>query len=328
MTGLRDNFSRRINYLRVSVTDRCNLRCLYCMPPDGVEALPHGHILTYEEIERVVGIAIGLGITKVRITGGEPLVRKGITGFIGAVAAMRGLEDLSLTTNGVLLAGMAAELKAAGLKRVNVSLDTLKPEVFERIAQRPYLCEVLKGIDGATAAGLLPVKVNVVAMRGVNDGEIIDFADFARERAIEVRFIEFMPSRADAWRADTFVPASEILDTIRTKYELTAVGGTASHSGPGRIFSLPDAGRVGVISPLSDHFCGNCNRLRLTSDGRLRSCLFSNAEIDLKAKLRDGSDDAAVSALLKRAVAEKPEKHTADAYRDEHCGMAMNRIGG
>lgn len=326
--GLLDKFSRRINYLRVSVTDRCNLRCVYCMPVQGLDALPHGEILSYEEILRVVRISVGLGITKVRITGGEPLVRRGIAGLLKNIAGMPGVEDLSLTTNGILLAPMARELKECGLRRVNISLDTLKPEVFERITCRPGLSDVLEGIDRALKEGLSPVKVNVVAMRGVNDGEILAFADFAARKGIEVRFIEFMPSRREVWAEDSYVPSSEILEILKTGYDLEPIPGRGSNSGPGRVFRLPGAGRVGVISPLSDHFCGSCNRLRLTSDGRLRSCLFSDTEIDLKARLRDGSGDGEITELLRRAVAEKPERHDAANYDSGHCGMSMSRIGG
>lgn len=327
-TGLKDSYERRINYLRVSVTDRCNLRCAYCMPPEGIEALPHGEILTYEEILRAVSISVGLGISKVRITGGEPLVRRGIAKFIGQIASLPGVEDVSLTTNGVLLAPLAAELKASGLKRVNVSLDTLKPEVFERITNRPGLENVLKGIDACIEAGLSPIKVNVVAIRGVNDGEILDFANFASEKGVEVRFIEYMPSRADAWEAGSLIPAAEILEIIGSRYTLTSLPGKASHSGPGRIFLLPGGGRVGVISPLSDHFCGSCNRLRLTANGKLRGCLFSNDELDLKGKLRDGSDDAAIAELVRSAVLAKPKRHGIGEPNSSHCGMAMSRIGG
>lgn len=326
--GLRDTFSRKINYLRVSVTDRCNLRCVYCMPPEGIEALAHGQILSYEEILRVVRISVSLGITKVRITGGEPLVRRGIVDFIGEIAKIPGVEDLSLTTNGILLAPMAEELYQKGLKRVNISLDTLKPEVFEKITNRPGLEKVVAGIDAAMKTGLNPVKVNVVAIRGINDGEILDFADFAAKTGVHVRFIEYMPSRRDAWSDKTLIPASEILRIISSRYTLSRSDIPSGDSGPSRMFDLPGGGRVGVISPLSDHFCGTCNRLRLTADGRLRSCLFSNKEIDLKARLRDGSEDPALASLLKAAVMDKPERHGIKEDGGDHCGMDMSRIGG
>ena len=327
-TGLRDQFCRRINYLRVSVTDRCNLRCSYCMPPEGVEPLGHCQILTYEEILRVVRIAVDLGITKVRLTGGEPLVRRGIGGLVAGIAAMRGVEDLSLTTNGTLLGPMAAELKNSGLKRVNISLDTLKPVIFEKITNRPGLESVLAGITAAKTVGMSPIKINTVAIRGVNDGEILDFARFAQEMGIEVRFIEHMPSRREVWDDASLVSAEEILGTIGAKFPLEELDREVSHAGPGRIFSLPGGGRVGVISPLSDHFCGSCNRLRLTADGRLRSCLFSNDELDLKTRLRDGSDDTVVASLLNTAVRNKPERHGLEGEENGHSGMDMSRIGG
>lgn len=325
---LRDTFHRRINYLRVSVTDRCNLRCVYCMPPEGIDALSHSQILTYEEILRVVRLAVGLGITKVRLTGGEPLVRKGIVGLIHSIAVLPGVSDLSLTTNGTLLGKMAADLKAAGLMRVNISLDTLKPDVFERITGRPELHSVLEGIDAAMAAGLGPVKVNTVAMRGINDGEILDFAELAAKKGLEVRFIEHMPSRRDAWSGGSIVEAGEIIEKIATRYKLEKAHATRDDSGPGRMYRIGEAGRIGVISPMSDHFCGTCNRLRLTSDGRLRSCLFSADELDLKAKLRDGSDDAEIENVLRQAVMKKPEGHGLSGAEGDFCGMEMSRIGG
>lgn len=325
---LKDPFHRRINYLRVSVTDRCNLRCFYCMPPEGIEPLAHGQILSYEEILRVVRVAVSLGITKVRLTGGEPLVRRGIIGLVASIASLPGVQDLSLTTNGTKLGEMAAGLREAGLKRVNISLDTLKPELFEKITGRSELPAVLAGIEAARKVGLSPLKVNTVAMRGVNDGEILAFADLAAEKRIEVRFIEHMPSRRDAWSGASLVSAAEILETVASRYPLAETGGRDENSGPGRMYLLPGGGKIGVISPMSDHFCGSCNRLRLTSDGRLRSCLFSDDELDLKARLRDGSDDAQIEALLRAAVRKKPEGHGLVEGNGDHCGMDMSRIGG
>lgn len=326
--ALLDTYCREINYLRVSVTDKCNLRCIYCMPPEGVPAISHSEILTFEEIERVVRLAVGMGITKVRLTGGEPLVRRGIANLIGDISSMEGVKDVSLTTNGILLAPMAAELKEKGLRRVNISLDTLKPDVFEKITGFPRLNEVLAGIEEARRVGLTPVKVNVVAIGGVNDGELLDFAKMAVEKGVEVRFIEHMPSRRDVWSDRSLVPASQILKTIGERYTLTPCEPKPGSRGPGRMYDIAGGGRIGVISPMSDHFCGSCNRLRLTSDGRLRTCLFSNAEIDLKKKLRDGSGDEAIAALLKQAVAAKPEKHGLPPDAEGHEGMDMSRIGG
>ncbi len=323
---LRDGFRRPINYLRLSVTDRCNFRCTYCMPPEGVTPLEHGAILSYEEMLRVVRIAVGEGIRKVRVTGGEPLVRKGLLPFLGSLARLPGIEDLSLTTNGLLLAGMAEGLRGAGLRRVNVSLDTLRPDVFERVTRRPGLQKVLAGIAAARRAGLSPIKVNVVAMRGINDGEILDFAEFAEEGGYEVRFIEYMPAAADSWDSGQVLPAAEILAALRARYPLVPVA-PESLSGPCRVFLLPRGGRVGVISPLSDHFCGGCNRLRLTASGSLRGCLFSQDETDLKGLLRGGVDDQVLASAIRDVVAQKPRAHHLGEPLDRH-GIPMNRIGG
>lgn len=325
--GPRDRFLRTINYLRVSVTDRCNLRCTYCMPEEGVAPLDHGDILSYEEILRVARAAVGLGIGKIRVTGGEPLVRRGIVGFVRRVAAIPGVWDLSLTTNGLLLAEMAADLKAAGLRRVNVSLDTLRPEVFERVTRRKGLDRVLAGLAEARRVGLTPVKVNVVAMRGVNEGEILDFAEFAREGGYEVRFIEFMPANGETWAEERLLTAAQILETLRSRYPLESVP-SEQGTGPSRAFLLPGGGRVGVISPLSDHFCGSCNRLRLTAEGRLRSCLFSDEETDVRELLRAGADDEALTEAILEAVQGKPQGHALGEEGRHKCGLSMNRVGG
>ncbi|NTU59770.1 MAG: GTP 3',8-cyclase MoaA [Deltaproteobacteria bacterium] len=326
---LEDRFRRRINYLRVSVTDRCNLRCTYCMPAEGVSPLGHDAILSYEEILRVARISLGLGIEKIRITGGEPLVRRGILGFVEQMARLPGLQDLSLTTNGLLLGSLAHDLRRAGLRRVNVSLDTLRPEVFRQVTRFDGLERVLEGLRAAKDAGLAPIKVNVVAMRGVNDGEIVDFGEFAEENGYEVRFIEFMPSRADAWEERKVLTASEILHVLSSHFRLAPLVAEGV-SGPSRTFALPGGGRVGVISPMSDHFCGTCNRLRLTAEGRLRSCLFSDRETDLRTLLRSGADDEAVAAMVRDAGEGKPERHGlgGDGSDDRGCGLAMNRVGG
>jgi cyclic pyranopterin phosphate synthase len=323
---LHDRYRRQINYLRISVTDRCNLRCTYCMPSEGVDPVPHGDILTYEEFLRVTRVAVGEGIRKVRVTGGEPLIRRGIVPFLRELAAIPGVEDLSLTTNGLLLAEMARELQAAGLRRVNVSLDTLQPKTFEQITRRPGLERVLAGLAAARAAGLRPIKVNVVAMRGTNDGEILDFAAFADETGYEVRFIEFMPAAPTEWDAARVISAGEILNALRDRYALEPLEG-AAYAGPSRMFRLPRGGRIGVISPLSEHFCGGCNRLRLTATGSLRGCLFAQEETSLRALLRSDASDAVLAEVIRDAVSRKPERHRlASAAPDR--GMRMSRIGG
>jgi cyclic pyranopterin phosphate synthase len=323
---LLDRYHREINYLRISVTDRCNLRCVYCMPEQGVPPLGHLDILSYEEILRIARVAVGLGIRKIRVTGGEPLVRRGIVDFVRRLAELPGLSELSLTTNGLLLADMAQDLRRAGLRRVNVSLDTLRSDVFERITRRTGLHRVLEGLDTARRVGLSPVKVNVVAMRGINDAEILDFAAFAQEGDLEVRFIEFMPSDSESWESSRFLSAGEILDVLRTRYSLERDPEMAT--GPSRTFRLPGRGKVGVISPLSDHFCGTCNRLRLTAEGRLRSCLFSSQEVDIRAVLRNGGRDAALAAAVCHAVHHKPQAHTLSEEGQHKCGLSMNRVGG
>jgi len=324
---LHDRYRRVINYLRLSVTDRCNLRCTYCMPAGGVRLLGHGEILSYEELLRVARIAARLGIRKVRITGGEPLVRRGILDFVARLAAEPGVEDLSLTTNGLLLGSMAADLRAAGLRRVNVSLDTLRPEVFGAITRRPGLDKVLAGLEAARRAGLDPVKINVVAMRGVNDGELADFVAFAGRGGYEVRFIEFMPSGQGAWDEARVLSCAEILEVLRKRYDLQPLEGGPG-CGPSRMFACPEGGRVGVISPLSDHFCGTCNRLRLTAEGRLRSCLFAQEELDLRALLRSGAADEELAGAIRAVVQGKPERHGLLGGGGASGGLAMSRVGG
>jgi len=325
--GLRDPYHRVINYLRISVTDRCNLRCAYCMPENGIDLLHHSDILSYEEILRVARVAVGLGIRKIRVTGGEPLVRRGILGFLERVSHIEGVLDLSLTTNGILLAEMASDLKRCGLGRVNVSLDTLKPGVYERITRRPGLDRVLSGLEAARRAGIGPIKINVVALRGVNDEEILDFAAFAQEGGYEVRFIEFMPSDTDSWEASRFLAAAEVLDTLRTRYNLEPVT-QETPAGPSRTFRLPGGAKVGVISPLSDHFCGSCNRLRLTAEGKLRSCLFSEQETDVRQILRSGAGDVPLVEAIRDAVHRKPRGHSLGEADRHKCGLSMSRIGG
>jgi cyclic pyranopterin phosphate synthase len=308
MTGLSDSYQRPINYLRISVTDRCNLRCVYCMPAEGISLLSHDDILTYEEIYTIARAAAELGIDKLRLTGGEPLVRLGLPKLIEMLAKIKGIDDLSMTTNGVLLGKYAAELKSAGLRRVNVSLDTLKPERFKLITRSDgTLDEVLKGIEAARAAGLEPVKINMVVMAGINDDELLDFAAKTVSEGWQVRFIELMPlAGGDTLR---FVPASEMRRRLEPMGELTPTLPSVGN-GPAKYFRLPNAkGTIGFITPISEHFCFQCNRLRLTADGKLRPCLLSDYEVDLKKPLRHGVSLAGLKKLIKKAVANKPERH-------------------
>lgn len=317
-SGLTDGFGRKITYLRVSVTDKCNMRCVYCMPEEGVEPRAHDEILRLEEIARVVRVASGLGITRVRLTGGEPLVRKGIVDLVRMLASTPGVRDLSMTTNATLLEGYAGDLAAAGLSRVNISLDTLRPDTYARITRRGGISSVLAGIEAAERAGLRPIKLNVVVLRGINSDEIEDLAKLTLQREWDVRFIEFMPfwGNGGAFGPSYVVPIDEIRERVRSLgarplgrmgaagYPRERQGGT----GPASYTRLPGAaGRVGFISREGDEFCTGCNRIRLTADGALRPCLLSGLAVDLKRPLRSGADDAAVAALIREAVGLKPE---------------------
>ena len=310
MTGLSDSFQRPINYLRISVTDRCNLRCIYCMPAGGVYLLPHPDILTYEEIYTVAKAAAELGINKVRISGGEPLVRSSLPRLIQMLSQIDAIDDISLTTNGILLGRYAAELKSAGLRRVNVSLDTLRQDRFESITRCSYnLGDVLEGIDAARSAGLNPVKINMVVMSGINDDEVLNFATKTINDGWHVRFIELMPVAASSTIALQFVPVSDMRSRLEQLGELEpCLPGIGN--GPASYFRFPQAtGTIGFITPISEHFCFRCNRLRLTADGKLRPCLLAEEEIDLKQPLRSGISSGGLKQLIEEAVAKKPLQH-------------------
>jgi len=310
MTGLSDSFQRPINYLRISVTDRCNLRCIYCMPASGVSLMSHNDILTYEEIYTVARAAAELGINKIRLTGGEPLVRSGLPKLIQMLAKIEAIDDISLTTNGILLGRYAAELKSAGLQRVNVSLDTLKPDRFKLITRLGNnLGEVLEGIEVARSVGLNPVKLNMVVMSGINDDELLDFAAKTIADDWHVRFIELMPFVGDGTTPRRFVSASEMRQRLEPMGELEPCLPSMGN-GPAKYFRFPHAkGTIGFITPISEHFCFQCNRMRLTADGKLRPCLLSDYEIDLKQPLRSGISSAGLKKLIKQAVANKPLRH-------------------
>lgn len=295
---MKDAIGRDINYLRISVTDRCNFRCRYCMPEKGVESKSHDEILRFEEILDFVKAVTPLGISKVRITGGEPLVRKGIVNFISKLSNIPEIQDLSMTTNASLLAPMTGALKHAGLKRVNISLDSLKEEKFRWITRRGKLDDVFQGIDAAIREGLTPVKVNCVVTRGFNDDEINDFVNLTKEYPIYIRFIELMPLGGSGWSKGHFMVADEIKFLI--KEELIPIEVSVG-AGPARYFKVPGAlGGVGFITPISRHFCDNCNRVRLTADGKLKPCLESDIEIDVKKALREKRVIKKSGAFLKR----------------------------
>jgi len=326
MTGLSDSFQRPINYLRISVTDRCNMRCIYCMPSGGIYLLSHRDILSYEEIYTIAKAAAELGINKVRITGGEPLVRLGLPKLIQMLAHIAAIDDISLTTNGTLLGRYAAELKQAGLRRVNVSLDTLKPDKFEFITHGNNLGDVLEGIEVARSVGLNPVKLNMVVMSGINDDELLNFATKTINEGWHVRFIELMPFAGEgaitsqlstqksfrfSWEP-AFISVSDMRRRLEQLGELESCLPSIGN-GPAKYFRFPQAtGTIGFITPVSEHFCFYCNRLRLTADGKLRLCLLAEDEIDLKQPLRDGISSVGLKQLIEEAVASKPERHRLD----------------
>jgi len=327
VSGLSDSFQRPIDYLRISVTDRCNLRCIYCMPPDGISLLPHSEILTYEEVQHVVRIAAELGITKVRISGGEPLVRAGLTHLVRLLSSVEGIDDVSLTTNGVLLERYAAELRESGLHRVNISLDSLKRSSFQSITRSDRLDEVLKGIAAARDVGLNPVKINMVVIRGVNEDEVVDFAVRSRDEGWHVRFIELMPFERKVDGHPDFVPVTEIRQRIASLGELEPCSPPVGN-GPARYYRLPGAqGNIGFITPISEHFCFGCNRLRLTADGGLLPCLLSDKEIDLREPLRQGASVAELKRLFGKAVASKPKGHSL-TQGGAPAGRSMSQMGG
>jgi len=320
MTGLSDPFNRPINYLRISVTDRCNLRCIYCMPAEGIRLLSHDEILTYEEIASIVRLAAELGINKLRLTGGEPLVRARLPELVAMLAKINTIDDISLTTNGVLLKEYASELKQAGLKRVNVSLDSLNQDKFERITRYRKLNDVLQGIEAAKACGLNPVKINMVVMRGINDDEILDFAKLTITEGWHVRFIELMPFVTDnppeghstgrkANSHSQFMSADEIKERLGGLGELKPCL-PITGNGPAKYFRFPQAsGTIGFITPVSQHFCFNCNRLRLTAEGKLRPCLLSDSEVDLRQPLRSGASPDKLKQVITEAIQKKPKEH-------------------
>jgi cyclic pyranopterin phosphate synthase len=306
--SVTDAFGRRIEYLRVSLTDRCNLRCVYCMPEEGVPYEDLDHVLSFDEIERVVRVLAGAGLRKVRLTGGEPLVRKNVPALAARLAAVPGIREVTLTTNGILLPRDAQALWQAGIRRVNISMDTMKPERFAQIARRPEYARAWQGVEAALAAGFSPIKLNCVVMRGVNDDEIQDFARLTLERPVCVRFLEYMPIgmvTPPQWKA-RYVSNEEALDKVRAAFpDLMPL--EDERASTARSFRIPGAlGTVGVINPISHRFCDGCNRLRLTANGRLVPCLSDNYEYDLLGPLRAGCTDAEILRHTRAALAHKP----------------------
>jgi cyclic pyranopterin phosphate synthase len=328
---LSDAYGRVATDLRVSLTDRCNLRCAYCMPAEGLDWLPKPELLTDDEVVRLVRIGVErLGVQEVRFTGGEPLLRRGLAQIVARCAGLVPRPELSLTTNGIGLARLAAPLRTAGLDRVNVSLDTLRPDKFRQLARRDRLGDVLAGIAAAAAAGLVPVKVNSVLMRGVNDGEARDLLRFCLERGYELRFIEQMPLDAQhGWRRSDMVTADDIIEGLEPEFTLTPQGPAVRGSAPAETFLVNGGpGRVGVIGSVTRPFCGSCDRVRLTADGQIRNCLFARTESDLRAPLRAGASDHQIAAQWARAVAAKLPGHGINDPTFLQPDRPMSAIGG
>ncbi len=328
---LVDAYGRKIDYLRISITDHCNLKCYYCTPFSGRDHLSRTQILSYEEMLKVAKAAAHCGITKIRITGGEPLVRKGVVEFCRMLSEIDGLKSLALTTNGIYLEEMAEPLFDAGVRRINISLDTLRPERFEKITGYNRLPRVLAGIRRAEQIGMQPIKINTVVMRGINDDEIEDLARLTLDKPYHVRFIELMPTDSSAYGyyESLFIPVEEFMKKIN-QVDRVKIEPTTDSYGPARLCKLPGAiGKVGFIAPISWHFCGSCNRLRLTADGKIKTCLFSQEEIDIKAPLRTGALQNDIINIFRQAVAEKPSGHHLNAKDHQNaCQRAMHAIGG
>ena len=333
MLNMIDGCLRNINYLRISITDRCNLRCTYCMPKEGLSLLGNDDILRYEEILRVVNVAVEMGITKVRITGGEPLVRRGIVDFISKLSSIPGLKDISLTTNGILLESFAHLLLEAGIKRINISLDSLNPEKYAKITRGGSLADVLKGIEAVYQAGFYPIKINVVAIKGTNEDEILDFAILSLKKPFQIRFIELMPlGQAGLQYEGKYLSNDVIYQRINNFYPLLPVTGRENNTdGPARIYKIEGGqGEIGFISPISRHFCNICNRLRLTADGHLRACLLTDNDVSLKAALRNNHRNEELKNIISSVIAGKPSQH--EINRDENhirkCVKEMSSLGG
>ncbi len=327
---LLDSFGRVVNNLRISVTDRCNFRCRYCMPEEGMQWLQKDDLLSYEELARVAKIFSELGVTKVRLTGGEPLMRKDLHVLVRYIAGLKGLNDIALTTNGFFLAEQASELVKAGLQRINVSLDSMDPVKFGVMARRNYFHKVWDGIEEAHRIGIGPIKVNAVLIRGINDDEIPAFADLARSRPFIVRFIEFMPIGAeDGWTPDRVVSSKEIIERIERHTGVGLMPLESPGAQPADRFRFEDGkGEIGFISSVSEPFCDHCNRVRITSDGKLRTCLFSLVETDLRLMLRGGASEEEIKTSIQSAVQKKEAGHLINQPGFVRPERTMSQIGG
>ena len=326
---LIDGMGRRIVNLRVSVTDRCNFRCTYCMPADNVEFMDRSHLLTFEELTRVVSIVSRLGINRIRLTGGEPLMRKGLPDLIRMLCGVDGIDDIAMTSNAFFLKEQAKSLKEAGLKRLNISLDALDPEKFKHVNRRDCLDEVLAGIGEAAQVGFQSIKINAVAVRNFSETEIMKLIDMGRSDSFEIRFIEFMPLDADqVWEREKVLFGHEILDIIRKKYEIVPVENSLE-IGPASEYEFADGkGKIGIITAVSNPFCDHCNRIRMTADGKLRTCLFSTNEHNLKELIRRGASDEDIAERIRQAIAIKEPGHKINLDDFERPARAMHAIGG
>jgi cyclic pyranopterin phosphate synthase len=330
---LIDSFGRIHNNLRISVTDRCNIRCFYCMPAEDVQFMEKSELLTFEEIERFVRVAVRLGIDKLRLTGGEPLVRRDLHKLVAKLASISGVKDIGLTTNGILLADQAKLLYEAGLRRINVSLDALTPEKFKKFTRKEGFEQVIQGIQSAQRAGFDPVKINAVSVRGLTEEEIVPFGHFARETGVEVRFIEYMPLDADnAWERNKVLFAHEIIEALSSSIMPLKPVETQhfdGHGGPATDYVFEDGlGRIGFIASVSQPFCMSCNRIRLTADGKLRNCLFSLDETDVRSLLRGAASDREIEDAVRSSVAAKKEGHEINTSRFIQPNRPMHSIGG
>ena len=327
-TRLVDRHDRRLNYLRISVTDRCNLQCTYCVPPGRIPWLSHDEILRYEEILRIVRVGVGLGITKIRVTGGEPLVRKGVIGFLQSLSDISGISELTLTTNGVFLEDHIDAIRAAGIRRLNISLDTLQRDKFSRITGSDAFDRVWQGIESARQIGFEPIKINVVAIRGVNDDELVDFSRLTFTYPYHIRFIEHMPIGKSRIEATLPLLVPEIKAKIGVLGAMQPLEKNAD-DGPAERFRFKEAaGEIGFISALSHHFCDSCNRLRLTASGQLRPCLLSDRQLDLKGPMRAGCNDRQLAEMFQQAVRNKPSDHNLAVNDPTGVSCQMSSIGG
>ena len=327
---LIDRFGRVHNNLRISVTDRCNIRCFYCMPADNVQFMPRDELLSFEEIERVVRIGTTLGIDRVRLTGGEPLVRRDLHRLVERLVRVPGIVDIGLTTNAVLLGEQAQQLRDAGLKRLNISLDALDPEIFKRVTRRDSYDKVIEGIAAARAAGFSPIKLNAVSIKGLTEDQIIPFAELARETDTEVRFIEFMPLDADnQWERKNVLIADEIVAILQAEFGTLEPVPSDNPNAPANDFRFADGkGKIGMIASVSQPFCRTCNRFRLTAEGKLRNCLFSHEETDIRGLLRNGGADIEVADAMVSCIAAKNEGHQINSAMFIQPDRPMYSIGG